>query len=150
MIPSTLHPAQLQLPLHGTGRRARSAQTAQKKKDANMLHSSFPQIYSMLNIHRPFTEQQQYASPQLPEYCSTSSQRLNCPLYISPPPLKQEKPARRHENQKTDPLQSPLHHRCGLLCGLLSVVCCLLSAVCCCVCGVFEFVGGPLVRTPRV
>ena len=108
MIPSTLHPAQLQLPLYRTGRRARSAQTAQKKKDANMLHSSFPQMYSMLNIHRPFTEQQQYASPQLPEYCSTSSQRLNCPPYISPPPLKQEKADRRHENQKTDPLQSPL------------------------------------------
>ena len=32
MIPSTLHPAQLQLPLYGTGRRARSAQTAQKKR----------------------------------------------------------------------------------------------------------------------
>ena len=40
-----------------------------------------------------------------------------------------------------------VHHRCGLLCGLLSAVRCVL---CCCVCGVFEFVHGPLVGTPRV
>ena len=38
---------------------------------------------------------------------------------------------------------------------LCCVVCCLLSAVCCllcaaAVCGVFEFVGGALVGTPRV
>ena len=48
MIPSTLHPAQLQLPLYGTGRRARSAQTAQKKNDTNMLHSSFPVFRCLL------------------------------------------------------------------------------------------------------
>jgi len=75
MIPSTLHPAQLQLPLYGTGRRARSAQTAQKKKIRTC--SILPFLYS-------------------------------------------------------------------------AVCCCVLCAVCCCVCGVFEFVGGPLVGTPRV